>query len=187
MSDPGDRIERWRTRSSTVRYENRWIRVHEDEVVRPDGDDGIYGVVEIRQPSVFVVAITDADEVVLVDVDRYTVGRSLEVPAGGTDGEAPLIAARRELREETGLDAEDWSEVGRMNALNGVCRAPEHVVVARGVRRVGTGDGADEEGIVGIQLVSWPRLWAMVGAGEITDAETLAALTFAAVALGHVG
>lgn len=176
---------RWQTRSSEVRYENRWIRVREDQVVRPDGGDGIYGVVELRQPAVFVVAVTDDDEVVLVDVDRYTVGRSLEVPAGGTDGEPPLVAAGRELREETGLVSDDWVEVGTMNALNGVCRAPEHVVVARGVREGGASDAA-EEGIVAVHRVPWDRVWEKVATGEITDGETLAALLHAAVALGRI-
>ncbi len=55
-------------------YENQWIRVREDQVVRPDGTDGLYGVVEVRQPAVFVVALTEADEVVLITVDRHTTG-----------------------------------------------------------------------------------------------------------------
>ncbi|MFM6851663.1 MAG: NUDIX domain-containing protein, partial [Terrabacter sp.] len=114
----------WPVRSTRVVYENPWIRLREDAVTRPDGSDGIYGVVELQRPAVFVVALTDDDEVVLVTIDRHTVGSSVEVPAGGTDGEDPLVAARRELAEETGLTARDWQRVGGMNALNGVCRAP---------------------------------------------------------------
>ncbi|HET9633323.1 MAG TPA: NUDIX domain-containing protein, partial [Terrabacter sp.] len=93
----------WPTTESRLVYENAWIRVREDAVTRPDGSDGTYGVVEVRRPAVFVVALTDEDEVVLVTVDRHTVGHSVEVPAGGTDGEDPLRAAQRELAEETGL------------------------------------------------------------------------------------
>ena len=93
----------WTTRESSVVYENPWIRVREDAVDRPDGTPGIYGVVELRNAAVFVVALTDADEVVLVEVDRYTVGASLEVPAGGADGQDPLAAARREVWSEQGL------------------------------------------------------------------------------------
>jgi len=118
----------WPVRSTRVAYENPWIVVREDEVVRPDGSEGVYGVVELRRPAVFVVAVTDADEVVLVTVDRHTVGPSVEVPAGGTDGEDPIVAARRELAEETGLEAGTWRQVGTMMALNGICRAPEVVL-----------------------------------------------------------
>ena len=87
-------------------YENPWIRVREDAVLRPDGEPGVYGVVEVRSPAVFVVPVTEAGEIVLVSVDRYSLGGlSWEVPAGGTDGEETLAAAVRELREETGLAA----------------------------------------------------------------------------------
>ena len=132
----------WPVRATRVVYENPWIRVREDAVTRPDGSDGIFGVVEVQRPAVFVVALTDEDEIVLVTVDRHTVGPSVEVPAGGTDGEDPLVAARRELTEETGLVAGEWRQVGAMNALNGVCRAPEVVFLATGLEPArGAGGG----------------------------------------------
>lgn len=178
----------WQRRSTRIAYENPWIRVREDEVTRPDGSAGIYGVVQVRNPAVFVVALTDADEVVLVEVDRYTTGdrSSLEVPAGGTDGEGPLVAARRELREETGLAASEWREIGRMNALNGVADAPEIVYLARGLTYVGE-DAMLEDGIVAVHRVPLDELLARVGRGEIVDGESLACLLLALVALGRVG
>ncbi|MGW9632333.1 NUDIX domain-containing protein [Agromyces sp. NPDC055520] len=181
----------WPTRASRTVYENRWIRVVEDEVVRPDGEVGIYGVVETANPAAFVVAVTDDDEVLLVTLDRHTVGTSVEVPAGGTDGEDPLVAAQRELAEETGYEASDWREIGRMTALNGIARAPEHVYLATGLRRAGDADASHEsrreEGISAVRAVLWPEVMRMVRAGEITDGETVAALMYAALALGRVG
>jgi 8-oxo-dGTP pyrophosphatase MutT (NUDIX family) len=175
----------WETTNTRTAYENRWIRVREDQVVRPDGSDGVYGVVEVRQPAVFVVALTSADEVVLVTVDRHTTGLSVEVPAGGTDGEDPLIAAQRELLEETGYRATEWVQLGSMQALNGICEAPEHVFLARGLTS-SDATGHHEEGISDVRAVPFPEVLAMVANGTITDGETVAALMYAAIHLGRV-
>jgi 8-oxo-dGTP pyrophosphatase MutT (NUDIX family) len=168
-------------------YENAWIAVTEDSVTRPDGTDGIYGVVELKHDAVFIVAITDADEVVLVTVDRHTVGRSIEVPAGGTDGEPALLAAQRELLEETGFRADTWREIGTMHALNGVCRATERVFLATGLS-VGQSSAHEmrAEGIHEVHLIPWTVLLEMVRDGRITDGETIAALFSAAIALNRV-
>lgn len=177
----------WPVTSSRTAYENRWIRVVEDHVVTPDGSPGLYGVVEIRQPAVFVVALTEAREVVLVSVDRHTTGVSWEVPAGGSDGEDPLVAARRELLEETGLTADTWREIGRMNALNGVSRAPEVVFLATGLDRspdAPDGAGARAEGIAAVRTLPLAEVLTMVADGTISDGETVAALLYAVLALG---
>ncbi|GAA1510400.1 8-oxo-dGTP pyrophosphatase MutT (NUDIX family) [Agromyces terreus] len=177
----------WPTNASRTVYENRWIRVVEDQVVRPDGEAGIYGVVEMRHPAVFVVALTDADEVLLVTVDRHTVGTSIEVPAGGTDGEGARLAAERELLEETGHAASDWHEIGRMNALNGIAVAPETVFLATGLRHVESARRTQaEEGISRVRAVPWAEVWGMVRGGVITDGETVAALAYAALHLGRI-
>ena len=153
-------------------------------------------MVELRRPAVFVVALTDADEVVLVTVDQHTVGPSVEVPAGGTDGEDPLVAARRELAEETGLAAATWRRVGDLAALNGICRAPEIVYLATDLRAVDgaasagdAGDRSDEqvaEGISAVSRVPVREALAMIRRGEITDAETVTALMLALIELGRV-
>jgi hypothetical protein len=55
----------WRKLESKTLYENQWLRLREDQVIRPDGNLGIYGVVEIR-PSAGIVALNKHDEIVLV-------------------------------------------------------------------------------------------------------------------------
>ena len=88
-------------------YENPWIRVREDQVLRPDGLPGIYGVVEFKNRAVGVLPVEADGSVWLVGQYRYPVGAySWEIPEGGGPmSEDPEATARRELREETGLTA----------------------------------------------------------------------------------
>lgn len=179
----------WVTHGSRGVYANAWIEVREDRVTGPGGD-GIYGVVRMQHPAVFVVAVDDEDRICLITLDRYTTGTSIEVPAGGSDGEDPLVAARRELREETGLEADEWTPLGTMQALNGIAEAPEHVYLARGLTPAGRVDDAartqDEEGIEAVSWVPFPDALEMIADGRISDGETIAAIAYAAIRLGRL-
>ena len=177
----------WPVTSSRITYENSWIKVVEDQVVGPDGSPGVYGVVEVKNPAVFIVAVNERGEVLFESVARHTVGPSLEIPAGGSDGEDLLVAAQRELYEETGYVAEHWQPIGSMWALNGVCRASEHVFLAQGLSRSTDGADATAEGITGVSWLPWPDVMDLVAAGTINDGETIACLLYAAIALGRIG
>ena len=181
----------WPTKQSKEIYTNDWIRIREDQVVRPDGTEGLYGVVSLHQPAVFVVALTSDEEVALVELDRHTVGRSLEVPAGGTDGELPMDAAKRELLEEAGRVADDWRQLGRFSSLNGICEAPGFVFLALDVRRsdpdaIEVSQAQTQEGISQVRLVPLLDVFELIRTGGITDAETVASLMHAAVYLDRV-
>ncbi len=175
----------WTTLTTRTAYENPWIRVREDTVIHPDGAEGLYGVVELR-PAVFVVALDEEDRVVLITIDRYTTGRSVEVPGGGGDNQEPLVAARRELLEETGLEASEWTHLGDTVMLNGAAEATEHVFLARGLRQaVDAAHSQAEEGISAVRFVPFAELAAMIADGRINDNETITALSLAAIRLGR--
>src|SRR5262245_6737003 len=118
----GDPFGPWVRRSRTTRYENDWIEVYHDEVARPDGSPGIYGVVHFRTRAVGAVVLDEKDRVLLVGQYRYTLDRdSWEIPEGGSPyDEAPLDGMKRELAEETGHEAASWRELIRFSLSNSV-------------------------------------------------------------------
>lgn len=113
---------RFERRSRRVAYDNPWMTVWHDEVTRPDGSDGIYGVVHFENLAVGVLVLDDQDRTVLVGQHRYTLDEvSWEIPEGGVPAdESALDGAKRELREETGVEAAVWVELGRLSLSNSI-------------------------------------------------------------------
>lgn len=173
---PAEPRDPWITLSSREVYANPWIRVREDEVLRPDGSPGIYGVVTTSL-AVGVVALTDADEVVLVGQWRYTLGAySWEIVEGGAGpDEDGLSAIRRELIEEAGYEADHWERLGHDIAIsNSVTDEIARVWLARGLRPVPADPDPTEE--LQVRLMPFGDAVAMIDRGEITDSITSIAL-----------
>jgi 8-oxo-dGTP pyrophosphatase MutT (NUDIX family) len=165
----------WRRLDSRVVYRNPWLSVREDRVIRPDGAEGIYGVVEIPH-SCGIVAIGDDRRIALVGQWRYVHDKfSLEIPTGGSEaGETPLDAARRELAEETGLRARRWTELGTIDNSNGVTTDVAHIFLAQDL----ASGPAAEHGNEPLELRWMPFAAAVrsVMSGDITESVSVAGI-----------
>lgn len=119
-------------KKSIPKYKNPWINVREDQVVMPDGGNGIFGIVDMN-PGISVLAVDHENNAYLVEEFRYALGRmSIEVSNGAIDpGETPLEAAQRELREESGIIAKDWIDLGAVNPFTTVINSPSYQFLAR--------------------------------------------------------
>jgi 8-oxo-dGTP pyrophosphatase MutT (NUDIX family) len=166
----------WKTLATRIVYANPWLRLREDTVIQPDGREGIYGVVEMR-PSVGIVALNEAGEVALVTQWRYTLGRmSVEIPTGGSESSdhGVLAAAQRELREETGLSARSWRELGFVDNSNGVTTDVAHMFLATGLEA--GADAQDPEERITLSWLPFGQAVENVLAGSITESVSVAAI-----------
>lgn len=175
----------WRRRTRREIYGNAWITVWHDEVDRPDGSDGIYGVVHFANLAVGVVVLDEEDRVLLVGQHRYTLDEySWEIPEGGVPAdESPLDGAKRELREETGVEADEWRQLCRLHLSNSVSDEAGVLFAAR-ARQHGSAMPDPTEDL-SIRWVPFHAAMTMIGMGEITDAMTIVGLQ--AVALERFG
>lgn len=169
----------WKTLSTKTVYQNPWITVREDQVIRPDGNPGIYGVVQTRIAT-GVVALTETDDIYLVGQYRYaTEMYSWEIIEGGADpGEAPLAAAKRELAEEAGLEAADWSQLGGELHLSN-CHSSEigFLYIARGLRQVPSSPEGTE--VLKIKKAPFAEALADVENGKIVDGMSIIGILLA--------
>lgn len=173
------RIER---RTRRVAYDNPWITLWHDEVTHPDGSDGIYGVVHFENLAVGVLVLDDQDRTVLVGQHRYTLDEvSWEIPEGGVPaGESALDGARRELREETGLEATTWVELGRLSLSNSITDERAVLFLATGLTQ---GPAAPEPSeSLEVRWLPFSDVLAMTLDGRIHDVLTVVAVERVALA-----
>jgi len=136
-SSPGGRyVGPYRMEHSRTVYENPWIKVREDRVVHRDGVEATFGVVVMR-PGVSVLPMEGNGDVHLVREFKYALGEeTLEAVSGGLEpGEDAERAGLRELQEECGLTAAEWTDMGVLNPFTGIIHSPNHMFLARGLSR----------------------------------------------------
>jgi 8-oxo-dGTP pyrophosphatase MutT (NUDIX family) len=165
----------WRTCSTREVYDNNWISVREDEVTRPDGEPGIYGVVHYKNIAVGILAVED-DFVYLVGQYRYVLDQySWEIPEGGCpEGEDILAAAQRELEEETGLRAAKWELKGRAYLSNSVSDELAVWFLATNLTQGEHHPEGTEQ--INVRRVRFKEVLEMARRGEITDGLSLLAI-----------
>ncbi len=155
----------WTVANSSVVYENPWIRVREDAARQDGGEKTVFGVVEMK-PGIAILPVDGDKRIHLVRVYRYTLDRdSLEVISGGVDdGEPPEDAARRELKEEAGIEAVDLVDLGAIDQLTEVVVSPNRMFLARGLSFTEPEREASER----IETVTMPLAEAV---GKVMDGE----------------
>ena len=143
----------WTITDSKKMYENPWILVKEDAVIRPDGKRGIFGVVAMK-PGVSVLPLDNKGNVYLTKEYHYAVEReTIEAISGGIDiGEQKEDAARRELKEETGIVAAELIDLGVVDPFTTVVKSPNYLYLAKGL----TFSEANPEGAENITVIKVP-------------------------------
>jgi len=173
----GDAMSEIKTLGSRQVYENRWMKVREDRIVYPDGSESIYGVVE-KNDAAMIFAMDDEDGVYLVEQFRYPVGnRFWELPQGAWQEQAdvdPLVLARGELREETGLTAADMVYLGETYEAYGFAANKCHIFLATGLQMGKPSLDAEEQGLICRRFPIGEAI-EMILRGDIKDACTIAA------------
>lgn len=125
----------WTIKETTPKYKNPWIEVNEDQVIRPDGKPGIFGTVKIKS-GVSVLPLDDSGFVYLTEEFRYALGKgSIEVVSGAIDkDETPINCAKRELKEELGIEAKEWIDLGLVNPFTSVIASPAYLFLAKNLK-----------------------------------------------------
>ena len=175
----------WTTLSALEAYDNQWITCTEFKVINPAGKEGIYGKVHFKNKAIGIVPVDEEGNTYLVGQYRFVLNEwSWEIPEGGCPAsELALEAAKRELKEETGLTASRWKLIQRSHISNSVSDEEGFVFLAEGLA---SGIRELEETEAGMKLWKLPftEALAMVLDGKITDSLSVMGIMKAGRLLG---
>lgn len=164
----------WKTLSSKIVLETAWIKIRRDEVLNHKGKHLTYTYIENHHPSVFIVVVNDKQEILIQREYKHTIKRYYwTIPAGFSENDDLLAAAKRELLEEAGLVSDDWTDLGPVQPCIGIANLPQNIFLARNVR-FATDQRDEDEQIEDQRFVPLKEIEQMIVNGEFYDAPALA-------------
>src|SRR5215212_6654536 len=166
----------WKVLGSEVKYDNNWIKVTEFDVINPSGGKGIYGKVHFKNLAIGVMPLDDDLNTYLVGQYRFTLEQyTWEIPEGGGPHNIDILeSAKRELKEETGLIAEEWTKLMDFHLSNSVCDEHGGIFMARKLKQEQAMPEETED--LAVKKVPFEKAYQMVEDGIITDSLAVAAI-----------
>jgi 8-oxo-dGTP pyrophosphatase MutT (NUDIX family) len=166
----------WKTKESKEIYDNPWIKLDHHSVINPANKEGIYGTVHFKNLAIGIIPLDGQLNCWIVGQYRYPLNQySWEIPEGGGKlNVPPLDSAKRELREETGLEAKEWSEIQRIHTSNSVTDELGIIYLAQGLEEFDSQPDEDEQ--LTIKKLPFSQVLSMVLNGEITDSLSVAGI-----------
>lgn len=166
----------WQVISEKEIYNNNWISVTEYDVINPSGGQGIYGKIHFKNIAIGIIVLDEDLNTWLVGQFRFAMNEySWEIPEGGGPLDIdPLVSAKRELEEETGLIANEWSSILNMHLSNSVSDEQAIIFLARKLEQHQPQPEETEQ--LSIKKMPFEEVWQMTQEGLITDAMSVAAI-----------
>jgi len=174
----------WQTLTKKVIYDNAWIHVEEHDVINPAGNETIYGIVEFKNYAIGILPVDEEGNIWLIGQHRYPFNLySWEIPeGGGKKEEDPLENAKRELLEEAGLTAQNWTLIQEIQVSNSVTNEIGFIYLAQNITEGNSNPDEDEDLL--IKKIPFSEAYAMLENGEIKDSLTVIALLKGKILLG---
>ena len=166
----------WKIIGEKPIYDNKWINVTEYDVINPSGGKGIYGKVHFKNFAIGIVPLDDEFNTYLVGQYRFTLNQySWEIPEGGGPMDQDMLSsAKRELKEETGLVAGEWTKLMNFHLSNSVCDEHGAIFLARKLKQEGAAPEETEDLMV--KKIPFEEAYRMVEEGKITDSMAVAGI-----------
>lgn len=171
---------KWKIHKSDIVYDNPWIKVIHDEVTTPSGTAGIYGTIKFKNKAIGIIPIDKDGNTWLVGQYRYPLKEySWEIPmGGGPHNTDPLYNAKKELKEETGIEAKTWTRLMKIHTSNSVTDEEGYIFLAEDLS---FGETAfDETEDLAIKKLPFQEAYQLVLDNKITDAISVAGILFVA-------